>query len=232
MLPTATSTIRGTCRRCSAATSWYMATPMFRVGVLWEGQPISESRFGFAPPKRGVLIAICFWMERLCCGKNWTAASSINWIWLSFLQKSIDKRFFHCYNILAALNGQKEGDFPAPDSESVMKELKLNAGNYRSMRQAVQGRRGRRGLHGEAGRRGRGDRHLDKVLAILDGDKATFGAPVVEGAKVEAKVVKNGKGKKIRIFGTTPRRVIASVRVIVSLIPRLRSARSPWAKIP
>ena len=37
---------------------------------------------------------------------------------------------------------------------------------------------------------------FDKVLAILDGDKATFGAPVVEGAKVEAKVVKNGKGKR------------------------------------
>ena len=73
---------------------------------------------------------------------------------------------------------------------------------------------------------------FDKVLAILDGDKATFGAPVVEGAKVEAKVVKNGKGKKIRIFKYNPKRVIASVRVIVSLIPRLRSARSPWAKIP
>ena len=41
---------------------------------------------------------------------------------------------------------------------------------------------------------------FDKVLAILDGDKATFGAPVVDGAKVEASVVKNGKGKKIRIF--------------------------------
>ncbi len=41
---------------------------------------------------------------------------------------------------------------------------------------------------------------FDKVLAILDGDKATFGAPVVEGAKVEAKVVKNGKGKKIDVL--------------------------------
>ena len=39
-----------------------------------------------------------------------------------------------------------------------------------------------------------------KVLAILDGDKATFGTPVVEGASVEGKIVKNGKGKKIRIF--------------------------------
>ena len=41
---------------------------------------------------------------------------------------------------------------------------------------------------------------FDKVLAILDGDKATFGAPVVEGAKVEATVVKNGKGKKVRVY--------------------------------
>ena len=47
---------------------------------------------------------------------------------------------------------------------------------------------------------------FDKVLAILDGEKATFGAPFVEGAKVEAKVVKNGKGKKIRIFKYTPKK--------------------------
>ncbi len=47
---------------------------------------------------------------------------------------------------------------------------------------------------------------FDKVLAILDGDKATFGAPVVAGAKVEASVVKNGKGKKIRIFKYNPKK--------------------------
>ena len=47
---------------------------------------------------------------------------------------------------------------------------------------------------------------FDKVLAILDGDKATFGAPVVDGAKVEARVVKNGKGKKIRIFKYNPKK--------------------------
>ena len=41
---------------------------------------------------------------------------------------------------------------------------------------------------------------FDQVLAILDGDKATFGMPVVAGACVEATIVKNGKGKKIRIF--------------------------------
>ena len=47
---------------------------------------------------------------------------------------------------------------------------------------------------------------FDEVLAILDGDNATFGAPTVEGASVAATVVKNGKGKKIRIFKYTPKK--------------------------
>ena len=47
---------------------------------------------------------------------------------------------------------------------------------------------------------------FEQVLAIIDGEKATFGAPVVEGASVEAKIVKNGKGKKVRIFKYTPKK--------------------------
>lgn len=47
---------------------------------------------------------------------------------------------------------------------------------------------------------------FDKVLAVIDGDKATIGTPVVEGAKVEASVVKNGRGKKIRIFKYNPKK--------------------------
>jgi large subunit ribosomal protein L21 len=47
---------------------------------------------------------------------------------------------------------------------------------------------------------------FDKVLAVINGDKATFGAPMVEGAKVEASVVKNGRGKKIRIFKYNPKK--------------------------
>ena len=47
---------------------------------------------------------------------------------------------------------------------------------------------------------------FDQVLAILDGDNATFGAPVVEGASVEATIVKNGKGKKVRIFKYNPKK--------------------------
>ena len=41
---------------------------------------------------------------------------------------------------------------------------------------------------------------FDQVLAVLDGENTKIGAPVVEGAAVEAKVVKNGKGKKITVF--------------------------------
>ena len=41
---------------------------------------------------------------------------------------------------------------------------------------------------------------FELVLAILDGENTKIGAPVVEGACVEAKVVKNGKGKKIDVF--------------------------------
>ena len=47
---------------------------------------------------------------------------------------------------------------------------------------------------------------FDQVLAVLDGDNATFGAPAVEGASVTATVVKNGKGKKVRIFKYNPKK--------------------------
>ena len=38
------------------------------------------------------------------------------------------------------------------------------------------------------------------VLAVLDGENTKIGTPVVEGAAVEGKVVKNGKGKKIHVL--------------------------------
>ena len=41
---------------------------------------------------------------------------------------------------------------------------------------------------------------FEEVLAVLDGENSKIGAPVVEGAAVEAKVVKNGKGKKIHVL--------------------------------
>ena len=41
---------------------------------------------------------------------------------------------------------------------------------------------------------------FDEVLALVDGEKTTFGKPFVAGAKVTAKVVKNGRAKKIVVF--------------------------------
>ena len=41
---------------------------------------------------------------------------------------------------------------------------------------------------------------FDQVLAVLDGENSKIGTPVVEGASVEAKAIKNGKGKKIDVF--------------------------------
>lgn len=47
---------------------------------------------------------------------------------------------------------------------------------------------------------------FDQVLAVLDGENSKIGAPVVEGAAVEAKVVKNGKGKKLTVFKYKPKK--------------------------
>ena len=41
---------------------------------------------------------------------------------------------------------------------------------------------------------------FDTVLMAGEGDDLKVGAPTVEGATVEAKVIKNGKAKKIYVF--------------------------------
>ena len=53
---------------------------------------------------------------------------------------------------------------------------------------------------------------FDQVLAIVDGANSKFGAPVVKGASVEAKVLKNGKGKKITVFKYRPKKDSKSIR--------------------
>ena len=40
---------------------------------------------------------------------------------------------------------------------------------------------------------------FDKVILVSD-DKVEVGTPVVEGAKVEGKVVSNGRGKKVLVY--------------------------------
>jgi large subunit ribosomal protein L21 len=47
---------------------------------------------------------------------------------------------------------------------------------------------------------------LDDVLLIADGDDTSIGMPTVEGASIEAEVVDQFKGKKIRIFKYKPKK--------------------------
>ncbi len=41
---------------------------------------------------------------------------------------------------------------------------------------------------------------LDDVLAVFDGDKAMIGQPTVEGASVSARIIEQGKAKKVIVF--------------------------------
>ena len=41
---------------------------------------------------------------------------------------------------------------------------------------------------------------LEEVLLIADGEALKMGAPLVAGARVKAKVLKHGRGEKVRIF--------------------------------
>jgi large subunit ribosomal protein L21 len=45
---------------------------------------------------------------------------------------------------------------------------------------------------------------LDEVLLSVDGDNVTIGTPLIEGAKVQAKVLEHFKGRKILVFKYRP----------------------------
>ncbi|MBE6788529.1 MAG: 50S ribosomal protein L21 [Ruminococcaceae bacterium] len=47
---------------------------------------------------------------------------------------------------------------------------------------------------------------FDKVIVLGDDKKAKIGAPYVKGATVTAKVLKNGKAKKITVFTYKPKK--------------------------
>ena len=46
---------------------------------------------------------------------------------------------------------------------------------------------------------------LERVLLVADGDEATIGQPVVDGATVSAEVVAQGRGQKIVVFKYKPK---------------------------
>ena len=62
---------------------------------------------------------------------------------------------------------------------------------------------------------------FDQVLFVGEGADAKFDTPVVEGAKVEAKVIKNGKGKKLNIITYKPKKGSA----------RRMGHRQPYTKV-
>ncbi len=48
--------------------------------------------------------------------------------------------------------------------------------------------------------------NFDKVIAVGKDDGMVVGAPYVSGAKVTAKAIKNGKGKKITVLTYRPKK--------------------------
>ena len=67
---------------------------------------------------------------------------------------------------------------------------------------------------------------FDRVMAVGKEDGTVIGAPVVEGAKVSAKVLKNGKGRRSPSSPTAPRKILSAKWATDSLTPRLKSPRS------
>ena len=47
---------------------------------------------------------------------------------------------------------------------------------------------------------------FDQVLCVVDGENATIGTPTVKGASVTAKVEKNGKAAKVRVYKMKPKK--------------------------
>ena len=67
---------------------------------------------------------------------------------------------------------------------------------------------------------------FDRVLAVIDEDKAVFGTPVVENAVVSGNVVKNGKSKKIRVYKMKPKKGYRRTQGHRQPYTRSRSRRS------
>ena len=62
---------------------------------------------------------------------------------------------------------------------------------------------------------------FDKVITLGKEDETIFGTPYVEGATVTAKVLKNGKAKKITVFTYKPKKNIK----------RKMGHRQPYTKV-
>ena len=116
----------------------------------------------------------------------------------------------------------KAGPSPRPESESLLERMK-------QMKHAVIETGGKQyrvaegdviyveKLDAEAG----ASVKFDRVLAVIDEENTVFGTPTVEGAVVTANVVKNGRGRKIRVYKMKPKKGYQ----------RLQGHRQPYTKV-
>ena len=113
----------------------------------------------------------------------------------------LDKPYFHRYNNEAALNGLKVETSPAHDSEPVMKERQVQ-----SMHAIIEtGGKQYKVAEGDVIYIEKIDAQVDSTVSFdvllvgNDGD-VKIGTPVVEGVKVEGKVVGQIRGEKIVVY--------------------------------
>ena len=62
---------------------------------------------------------------------------------------------------------------------------------------------------------------FDRGLAVIDEDSSVFGTPVGAGAAVTGSVVKNGRGKRVRVYKMKPKKGYQ----------RLQGHRQPYSKV-
>ena len=53
---------------------------------------------------------------------------------------------------------------------------------------------------------------IEKVLAVVDGEKTVFGTPYINGAAVKAEVIGTEKAEKVLVYKKRPRRVYEKLR--------------------
>ena len=128
------------------------------------------------------------------------------------MKKPFDKRIFVCYTLQAALKGQKHRRVLTPPErdyrkvENSMQAIIVTGGKQYNVSEGDE-------LFIEKLNVEADDTvNFDQVLAIVDGENSRFGTPVVDGASVEAKVLKNGKAKKVTVFKYRPKKDSKSIR--------------------
>ena len=67
---------------------------------------------------------------------------------------------------------------------------------------------------------------FDEVLTVVADSDVKIGKPVVDGAKVTAKVVEHGKAEKIFVFKYKQNPTTANAKVIVNRSLKLKSLKS------